>query len=181
MAQIWMLIWMVQLMTRTKSFEAPVKPDSFTPTSQSNVISHLTPQSRRNWSPSMAIDRVGVWTRARAEYRRRVGGKICAWLSPFVVRIDDLPPWDRLAQSGQAEHSMRSRCVMQVYMCLSSLLFLVFYVNLNLWVPALYLCEMKIWVFRLGMWKTKSPMRVSVVLEELCCKLHSNGGFVEKE
>lgn len=71
LAPIWILIWMVRLMSRTKSFEAWVLPGSFTPPSQSNAISHLTPQSLRNWSPYMAIDRVGVWTCARAEH----GGK----------------------------------------------------------------------------------------------------------
>lgn len=41
---------------------------------------------------------------------------MCAWLSPFVMGIDDLSPWDRLAQSGHAEQSMRLRYVTRLYL-----------------------------------------------------------------
>lgn len=43
-------------------------------THQSDAISHPTSQTLRDWSPSMAIDRVGVWRHAQAKHRGKGSG-----------------------------------------------------------------------------------------------------------
>lgn len=63
---------------------------------------------------------------------------MCERLSPFVMGIDDLSPWDRLAQSGHADQSMRLRYVMCLYLGPFPICF-SFYVNLNAFVYVLVL------------------------------------------
>lgn len=81
----------------------------------------------------MAIDPVGVWTPAWDEYKRRVRRKMCAWFSPFVMGITDLPPWERLAQSGRVEPSSR---LYYIRVCIRACpsVFLVFLLILILYV-----------------------------------------------
>lgn len=54
----------------------------------------------------------------------RVRSGMCDRLSSFVMGIDDLPPWGRLAQSGHSGHSLSYICV-----CATNMSFVAFYTN----------------------------------------------------
>jgi len=110
---IWILIGMVWLMTRTKSFEESVDLSCFAPPGQSDAISHLTPQSLRNWSWSVAIDWVWVWTCAQAKNGGK-GQKQDVHLALFFCKGNQWSPTmgEMSPARAREELSMSSRYVM---------------------------------------------------------------------